>query len=132
MKTLLALPLIPFGLALFACVVAAETSPTPSGGKTGLEGVVTISPIKGGPIREGEVSSKPLPNTAFVVRKDTKEVAAFTTDAEGKYRVELPPGKYDVLARDQQHKFGGWGPFPVEVVAGRMTTKQIDCDSGLR
>ncbi|MEO5722377.1 MAG: carboxypeptidase-like regulatory domain-containing protein [Chthoniobacterales bacterium] len=132
MKTLLALPLLPLCLALFACVVSAETSPSPAAGKTGLEGVITISPTHGGPIREGEDSSKPLPNTAFIVRQGMEEVARFTTDAEGKYRVALPPGEYHVLARDQKHKFGGWGPFPVEVAADKMTTKNLDCDSGLR
>lgn len=136
MKTLLALPLIPLWLALFTCVARAETSPTPSPSpsetKTGLEGVITRSPIHGGPIRQGEDSSAPLPNTMFVVRKGTEEVARFTTDAEGKYHVELPPGEYQVMARDQKHKFGGWGPFPVEVVTGKMTAKNFDCDTGLR
>ncbi len=116
-------------------MASADPSPTPSpspGAATGLEGVVTISPIVGGPVHQGVPSSKPLPNTEFVVRMKTEEVASFTTDAEGKYRVTLPPGQYNVLARDQKHKFGGWGPFPVEVAAGKMTSNNFDCDSGLR
>lgn len=131
MKTLLALPLIPFCLALCACVVAADTSPAPKP-KTGIEGVITISPTHGGPIRQGEPDSKPLPATAFVVEKDGKEVASFETDGAGRFSVSLPPGKYQVLGRDQKHKFGGRGPFSVEVLADKMTTVRWDCDSGLR
>ncbi|MEP6810201.1 MAG: carboxypeptidase-like regulatory domain-containing protein [Chthoniobacterales bacterium] len=132
MKTLLALPLLPFVLAFCACVACGETSPAPKATDTGIEGVMTISPIKGGPIRQGEQNSKPLPATPFIVRQGGSEVASFETDAAGHFRVSLPPGKYDVVARDNQHKFGGWGPFPVEVTAGKMTTVTWDCDSGLR
>ncbi len=109
--------------------MAAEASPKP---ETGLEGVVTISPTHGGPIREGEDASRPLPETAFVVRRGDAEVAKFTTDAQGRFRVPLPPGEYLVQAGDMKHKFGGWGPFPVRVEAGQMTKKNFDCDSGMR
>lgn len=133
MRNLHALALLLIFLSVSVCLVVAETSPSPgSSAGTGIEGVITISPIQGGPIRQGVPDSKPLPNMAFVVRKGTEDVAAFETDAQGRFHVALPPGKYQVLARDQKHKFGGWGPFPVEVAAGKMTQKNFDCDSGLR
>lgn len=117
--------------AAMTCVVSAETSPSPKP-ETGIEGVVTISPTHGGPIREGEDSSRPLPDAIFVVRKGTEEVARFTTDDQGRFQVALPPGNYEVLAREQKHKLGGWGPFPIEVEAGKMTKRNFDCDSGMR
>lgn len=129
MRNLLALLAMVF--AALTCVMFAETSPSPKP-ETGIEGVVTISPTHGGPIRQGEDSSRPLPETAFIVRKGDAEVARFTTDAQGRFQVALPPGEYQVLARDQKHKFGGWGPFPVQVEAGKMTKKNFDCDSGMR
>ena len=125
------LPLLPVFFVLFVCVASAETSPTPKA-KTGIEGVITISPTHGGPSRRGEPESKPLPGVAFVVRQETREVTSFATDAEGRFSLSLPPGKYEVLARDQKYKFGGWGPFPVEVLADKMTTVRWDCDSGMR
>ena len=125
------LPLLPVFFVLFACIASAGTSPAPKA-KTGIEGVITISPTHGGPIRQGEPDSKPLPSTAFVVRQEGKEVALFQTDAGGHFSVSLPPGKYQVLAGDQKHKFGGRGPFSVEVLADKMTTVHWDCDSGLR
>ena len=134
MRNLHALALLPLFLSFLCCVASAE-SPTPSpkaSAGTGIEGVITRSPIHGGPIHQGEDSSAPMPNTVFIVRQGTAEVARFTTDADGKFRVALPPGKYEVLVGDQKRKFGGWGPFPVEVVSGKMTRKNFDCDTGMR
>ena len=45
---------------------------TPTAGETGIEGLITISPAQTGPARIGVAGSKPLPNTAFVVRNDEK------------------------------------------------------------
>lgn len=135
MRTLVTLSLLPFLLTLCCGMALAENSPTPSPASasgSGVEGVMTISPTHGGPIRQGEVDTKPLPNVAFVVQSDSKKVASFVTDAQGKFHVSLPPGKYQLLAEDQRHKFGNWGPFPFEVTAGKMTTVTFDCDSGLR
>ena len=131
---------IVFLLAAFAVassLAVAETSPTPTASanaapETGLEGNITISPIHGGPVRVGQPSVGPLPNTAFVVRQEDRIVATFTTDAQGAFRVVLPPGQYAVAAQNQRQKFGNYGPWPIEVVAGKMTKVTWDCDSGLR
>ncbi|MEP6956399.1 MAG: carboxypeptidase-like regulatory domain-containing protein [Chthoniobacterales bacterium] len=135
---MLALPhfvLFPLFVSLLCGVASAEPTATPEsslGGETGIEGVITISPIVGGPLRQGAPNSKPLPDMAFVVRKGTEEVATFTTDAEGHYRVALPPGEYQVRGRDQKSRVGFWGPFPIVVDAGKMTRKNFECDSGLQ
>lgn len=126
-----ALPLIPLFFAMLSCVVAAEPSSTPAPkSETGLEGVITISPPHGGPIREGEPESKPLSHIAFVVKQADRTVATFETDEQGHFRVPLAPGQYTVAAADQKQKF--YGPFPVEITAGKMTQAKWDCDSGMR
>jgi hypothetical protein len=135
MKYQHALPLLPLLLAALCCFAAAEPSPTPASPSdtgTGIEGLITISPTHGGPIKEGEDQSAPLPKTAFVVKQGDKTVTTFTTDAEGKFKLSLPPGHYSVLAADQTRKFGNWGPWPVDVAAGKMSKVQWDCDSGMR
>ena len=133
MNRLYALPMLPVFFALLSCVASAEPSPTPSlKSETGLEGVITTSPIHGGPIKQGEPESKPLPHMAFVVKQDDRTVAEFETDEQGRFRIPLAPGHYNVAAKDQRHKFGNYGPFPVEVTAGKMTQAHWDCDSGLR
>ncbi len=130
-----ALPFIPVVLAVLACLASAETSPSPSPSPspgTGLEGVITLSPTHGGPIRQGEPESKPMAKGEFVVRDGDRIVASFVTDEEGRFHVALPPGKYSVGAKEPRHKFGGYGPFPAEITAGKMTQVHWDCDTGLR
>jgi hypothetical protein len=132
MNRLHVLALIPVLFALAPCVALSETSPDAKS-DTGLEGVITISPTHGGPITPDEPVSKPLPKTVFVVQREDRSIAAeFETDEQGRFRISVPPGHYDVLAKDQKHKFGGHGPFPVDVVSGKMTAVQWDCDSGMR
>ena len=129
------LPLIPVIAALLTGMAFADPTPTPpsaSSTEAGIEGVITISPIHGGPIRQGEDESKPLPDTSFSVKQGDQVVASFVTDAQGHFRVALPPGDYHVLRTDQKHTFGKFGPFPVTVTAAKMTQVHWDCDSGLR
>ena len=66
---------------------------TQSGVETGIEGVITISPTKAGPIRADAPSSLPLANATFVVENQKSEVASFTTDGQGRFRMPLAPGR---------------------------------------
>ncbi len=99
--------------------------------QTGVEGVVRISPARGGPIRQGEEGSIPLPAVAFAVMKETEQVATFITDAEGRFRIALPPGTYQA-APVSQPKIGHYGPFNFEVTEGKVTSVEWLCDSGMR
>ena len=111
----------------------AESSPAPSSTReTGVEGVITISPVRGGPSRDGEPQSAPLGRKEFVVRQGDRSVTSFITDDEGCFRVTLPPGRYEVSVQGQRPKIGSWGPFAVEVVAGQMAKVTWNCDSGMR
>lgn len=105
---------------------------TQSGSATGIEGVVTISPIKAGPVRADAPSSRPLGNTAFVVENEKGNVASFTTDENGYFRVPLAPGHYKVSLKERKSSIGRYGPFEVDVVADQMTKVQWQCDSGIR
>jgi hypothetical protein len=119
-------------LAICHCALA-ESSPAPSAAPdTGIEGIITISPVRGGPSRDGEEQSAPLARKEFVVRQGDRVVTSFTTDDEGRFRVTLPPGRYDVSAQGKRPRIGSWGPFPLEVVAGEMTKVSWNCDSGMR
>jgi hypothetical protein len=109
----------------------AQSTPTPEP-KTGLEGVITMSPVRPGPIRQGEPDSKPLPNTSFVVENKNGTVASFTTDDSGRFRILLPAGHYTILKQGGRRAIGKFGPFEVDVVLGKMTKVQWDCDTGIR
>ena len=112
--------------------VCDSVGQTPSGSETGIEGVITISPTQPGPIRADAPGSLPLPNTAFVVRNENGEVASFTTDDQGRFRISVPPGHYKVSIKGRKIGIGHYGPFEVDVAPGKMANVQWQCDSGIR
>ena len=83
-------PIILVFLVMAACFSSGQTQ---SGSGTGIEGVITFSPTQPGPISADAPSSKPLANTTFVVENEKgAEVASFTTDEQGRFRVPWHPG----------------------------------------
>jgi hypothetical protein len=123
-----------FSIALAVLIMCAGFLPgqTQSGSETGIEGVITISPTRPGPVRADAPSSQPLPNTAFMVESQKGEVTSFTTDDQGRFRTSLAPGHYKVSLKGRRSGVGHYGPFEVDVVAGKMTKVQWQCDSGIR
>jgi hypothetical protein len=127
-----AFPILLLLLGMMSWVGRAETEPTSTPGPgTGLEGTISISPSHGGPQREGVPSSAPLANIDFVV-KGNDLTAAFKTDDKGWFRISLAPGHYTVSRTDPGGKIGRYGPFEIDVVAGKMTKVEWMCDTGLR
>src|SRR2546421_5831203 len=119
-------------LMLLTMSAVFSAAQTPSGAETGIEGVITISPTQPGPIRADAPGSQPLANAAFVVENEKGEVASFTTDDQGRFRIPLPPGHYKVSIKGKRPGIGRFGPFEVDVAPGKMTRVQWDCDSGIR
>lgn len=117
--------------ALITCISCGQ-SPTMSDPTTGIEGKMSLSPNRPGPIREGMSSTGPLPGVEFSVRKGDAEVASFTTDDQGRFKVSVPPGQYTVIRKAGKSRIGRFGPFEVEVAAGKMTKVEWTCDSGMR
>lgn len=118
-------------LLMFSCSLMTAQTPGKSG-DTGIEGVISISPTHGGPIRRGEATSAPVRETEFVVHKGEETVATFKTDAAGKFRVSVPPGHYTVSRANWSARIGRYGPFEVDVAAGQVSKVQWMCDSGMR
>jgi len=107
----------------------AQTSPI----ATGIEGIVSVGPIHGGPSRVGVPDSAPLANAAFEVVNDAGAVTTtFTTDASGQFRIPLAPGRYSIKAQSPKTKLGHCGPFEVEVTTDGFRKVQWECDSGMR
>ena len=108
-------------------ISTAETPPV----EAGIEGVVFVSPSRPGPLRKEAPSAAPAPNVEFVVKKGDTTVKSFTTDAEGRFRITLPPGHYVVTREDAGARIGHW-QFEADVVAGEMTKVKWTGDSGMR
>jgi hypothetical protein len=119
-------------VGLVFTAVCACTGQTPSGGESGIEGTITVSPARPGPVREGEAASIPLANATFVVENNQGEVASFTTDDKGHFRASLPPGHYKVSLKGKKSGIGRFGPFEIDVAAGKLTNVRWECDSGIR
>ena len=126
------LPTVSTVLMLLTMSAVFSAVQTPSGAETGIEGVIMISPAQPGPIRADSPGSIPLANAAFVVENEKSEVASFTTDDQGRFRISVPPGHYKVSIKGKRPGIGRYGPFEVDVAAGKMTTVQWECDSGIR
>jgi hypothetical protein len=63
---------------------------------------------------------------------DGKEVATFTTDGSGLFRIALGPGEYTVEAAPVQGLMGTPGPATAEVQAGDETWLDLAYDTGIR
>jgi hypothetical protein len=100
---------------------------------TGIEGVITIASIRPGPIKKDMPVSGPFANGTFVVQSQAGiTIASFTTDADGRFRVFVPPGHYTVSKKGGKSGPGYFGPFDIDVTAGKTTTVEWRCDSGMR
>ena len=119
-------------LAIVLMAASASVGQTPSGGESGIEGTITVSPARPGPVRADEPASVPLTNATFVVENNNSEVASFTTDNQGRFRASLPPGHYKVSLKGRRSSIGRFGPFEVDVASGNMTKVEWQCDSGIR
>ena len=106
-------------------------TPTPDSLSSGIEGVILVSPSHPGPTRKDEPNAARAPNVTFAVMKGDAKVASLTTDAEGRFRIALPPGQYIVLRGDPGARIGHWR-FEVEVKPGEMTSVRWTADSGMR
>jgi len=68
----------------------------------------------------------------FSAQNEKGTATPFTTDDQGRFRVSLEPGHYTVSLNEKKGGIGRYGPFEVDVVPGKMTRVQWDCDSGIR
>ncbi len=114
---------------MFPVFALAQSSPAPT---SGVQGVILVGPVMGGPTREGTPDAKPLPEMEFVVKQGERVVTSFRTDQEGHFRVSLSPGHYSVVRKERNSAVGFYGPFEVEVGQGKMASVQWKCDSGIR
>lgn len=120
---------VTLAVVLFACAATFTAVAQP---ESGVQGTITIGPTRAGPIKPDTPASMPLPQTAFVAKADDGAEISFVTDAEGRFRVTLPPGHYTVSRKGPKPAIGYFGPFTVEVMAGKMTKVEWQCDSGVR
>jgi hypothetical protein len=100
--------------------------------ESGIEGQCLISPTRPGPIREGESGTAPYKTTLVITRtSDGQAMANIESGEDGRFRVALPPGEYQV-APAQPRRFPRAQGEVVRVAAGKFTRVTISFDSGMR
>jgi hypothetical protein len=62
---------------------------------SGVEGIVTVSPIWPGPIKKGSEKPNvaPVAGAVFSVANEKGTVTSFTTDSEGRFRLLVQPSR---------------------------------------
>jgi len=123
-----------FPLLLLAFVLLAATcdnNPPPT--NSGIEGTVTIGPMC--PVERPDSPCPDQPYAATIVIEDDQgvEVARAQSGADGRFRVDLPPGRYTLVPQSPN---GAQLPYgaeqQVEVRAGEYTHVDVQYDSGIR
>ncbi|MFF7123531.1 carboxypeptidase-like regulatory domain-containing protein [Streptomyces sp. NPDC016566] len=131
---LLALVALTVPVALAACSEAAPNGPggVPADARSGVTGVVVLwptCPVAGAP--ESRDCSRPAEATVRVRdRSSDTEVAAVRTGPDGRFRVPLRAGAYEVRARTAGTAH--CAPVEVTVRPGTYAEITIRCDTGLR
>ena len=133
-------------LSLGACSSNPQSTPVdnandPTGGpgglpdsfESGVEGLVSI-----GPTCPAGQSGTPCPDQPFeaeltVLNMDGEPVARGKSDADGAYRIPLPPGEYVLVPEQPVPDIPPFSkPIEFEVRTGEFTALDIRYDSGVR
>jgi hypothetical protein len=125
------------GLVMFGCSAddsSLENMDFYRWAKTsGIEGQVFRGPIHGGPIHEGEVSEEGFGALFYVNKDNGKLVASFNSDANGFFRVALPPGSYMITPEASAPLMNAKQQSQRAVVEkGKFTDVALHFDTGLR
>lgn len=108
-------------------------TPTPP---SGIRGVVLLGPTCPGGPDPGANDPVPCvtPYAASLVILDSEgaRVQNVTSDADGKFQVELPPGEYVVTPATGADTYPIAQPVSVTVSAGAYVDVQINYDTGIR
>ena len=116
-------------VATVALLVAAGAHATPS--PSGLRGTVTRGPITPACVAE-QPCSAPARNVTLVFLLGNRVTGRTITDAAGRYRIRLAPGRY-VVSRTAQPQIGrGLEPEQGRVFPGRFTRVDFSIDTGIR
>lgn len=127
------------GLRARLCVIALMSAVAAGAGATGKSGARLDSGIEGhieiGPVRSverlGAPNTVPYQATVTVLGGRGNTVTTVTSDAQGNFRVGLPPGTY-TLRPESAARYPRASPQSVVVTPGTFTAVRIVYDSGRR
>jgi hypothetical protein len=112
---------------------SAALTPVGSGadGGSGIRGQVSIGPTCPVQTEEDTCADKPYQASFLVLDAAMQTVAAFKTDAQGRFSLALPPGTYTLRA-EHGSRYPLAADQTVVVHPGEYTRLDIRFDSGMR
>jgi hypothetical protein len=129
-------PSLPQPATRSASPTASPTAPPSPSLPPVDSGIAGTTVVDGGcPVQRVD---QPCPDRPFqarivVARDNASTVASVQTDADGRFRIPLPPGRYVVRpASPSNARLPRADPLPVVVEPGRYTTITVRFDSGIR
>ncbi len=127
----------PMHPAVIEAQVIEAAAPSDSGHQedSGIEGVALVGPVR--PVEQpGQPNERPLANALISIRASggTGEVALVRTDAQGKFRVLLPAGRYLLVGLPLQpgQTLPRGDSQGVTVEPEQFTQATVHYDSGIR
>ncbi len=111
-------------------VIATATAPAPITAESGIEGLVTIGPSCAVIKMDTPCPDMPMQATLVVLDAQGVAVAEAQSDAQGYFKVTLPPGAYTL--QPQGNKIQRAAEQAVTVTAGQFISVTVQYDSGIR
>ena len=117
------------GLALGACGTGPGATST-----AGWEVAGTVSASPTCPVERADQPCPPRPVQTEVraVRADGSVAARARSGADGRFRLEVPAGRYRLQADYPSGPGGGCAPVDIVVESRALDHVDIDCDTGIR
>ena len=115
------------------CMQPTEGSPIPEMGRiSGAAVAGPICPVVTIPPESG-CDDRPVVNAMLVIVNDAgDEVATVTSGADGRFGVDLPPGRYELRPQPVDGLMGTAPPVSVIVTTGQPAEVTISYDTGIR
>ena len=126
-------------LLLLAAIAVAMTACAPSSGSPPVMGRVSgvvvagpTCPVVTDPPQSG-CDDRPVSGARLVLVNDAgDEVAAVTSGTDGRFEVELPPGRYELRPGPVDGLMGIAPPMDVTVQIGQPAEVTLSYDTGIR
>jgi len=113
--------------------VAAPTATPVQAAGSGIQGQALMGPMCPVVRIDEPCPDQPVQANVDVLNVDcTQKISDFTTDADGRFRVALPPGEYCLLPRPGAGGFPFGKPQNVVVEENAYTAVIISLDTGIR
>jgi hypothetical protein len=127
MRRFLAIAVLP--ILLVACARSGTGSGTVS---SGVRGTVLAGPQCPVEVVGSPCPDVPVKDTEVQAIQEGTVVASDQTDADGRFQIPLPPGRYSIAAALGSSDLQTARPVVVTVKAGRFAETTISVDTGIR